>query len=312
MNKQIVHVEPVYKERIWGGTLIKTRFHAQSDVDHIGEMWCVCAMKDNGDNVITELGLCLSEVYKTIPEWFGCRSDKFPIRCTFIDPIEDVSIQVHPNDIYAKTYSNSQGKNEAWYILETETNHSTQLGHKANSKDEFRKLAQSHKWDELLTYIQLNPGDFVDVPYGTVHAIGQNTVVFEIASNADITYRIYDYDRIDIKTGTQRDLHLEKALDVISFPHSERSIIHPESVCINNCLVSNFIDEAGKYTLKRVEVKSVGEFVYSHFYFITIIAGGGSVNGISVTEGNTLLVPQEFGPVTFTGPFIALISSYHD
>jgi len=312
MKKQIVHVEPVYKERIWGGTLIKTRFNGKTDIDRIGELWSVCALKGNGDNMLTELKISLSEAYDQLPEWFNLKSERFPIRCTLMDPIDNLSVQVHPHEAYALKHLNSYGKHEAWYILETGNNHQIQFGHKAKTKEEFISLAKANRWADLLNYEQANAGDFLDVPSGTVHAIGKQMVTFEIARNSDITYRIYDYGRVDVKTGQPRDLHLDQALDVINFPHKEKGPIHPEPVLLEGCKVTTYIDTPGKYTLMKIETENQGKFELNGFYFITAIDGEGKINEILIRQGETLLVPDQFGKITVTGPLTALISSYRD
>lgn len=308
----LIHVEPVYKERIWGGTLIKTRYNGQTDIDRIGELWCVCALKGNGDNRLTELNMSLSEAYERRPELFGIKSEKFPIRCTLMDPIDNLSVQVHPDEATARRNHNSFGKHEAWYILETGSNHRIQFGHHAKTIREFEKLALEKRWDELLHYETVSAGDFLDVPSGTVHAIGKGMVTFEVARNADITYRIYDYDRIDVKTGKPRDLHLAQALTVINAPHHEKGPIHPDPVLIKGCKVTTFIDAPGKYSLLKVQTEAEGRFEFPGFYFITLIEGQGKIQGIPVKMGETYLVPQGSGSIELSGRLSALISTYKD
>ncbi|MEA5026644.1 MAG: hypothetical protein VB012_03175 [Erysipelotrichaceae bacterium] len=312
MKKQIVHVEPLFKERIWGGTQIKSRFYGVTAIDRVGEMWCIAALKGNGDNRLSEINMTLSETYEKIPEWFNCQSEYFPIRCTLMDPIDNLSVQVHPTEEYANRELNSYGKPEAWYIIESKENHSIQFGHKAQTKKEFLELVTNKRWQELLNYVDVKTGDFLDVPAGTIHAIGKNILSFEISRNADITYRIYDYDRLDIKTGLPRDLHLASAMKVLTIPHTEKGPIHPEPVNVNGCMISKLIDEAGKFTLTKIETTDDGEYDNPYFYFITIIHGNGSVNGISVRPGTTLLIPANFGKIKFKDQFTALLSSYHD
>lgn len=201
MKKQIVHVEPIFKERIWGGNQIKTRFHGITDLDPVGEIWSVAALKELGDNHLSELNMSLSEAYTQYPDWFNCSSRNFPIRCTLIDPLAQLSVQVHPDNQYAHQFMNATGKSEAWYIIETKENHKIQFGHTAKQREDFVQLAQTNQWDKLLSYLEVNQGDFLNVPSGTIHAIGKDILAFEISQNADITFRIYDYHRIDKKNG---------------------------------------------------------------------------------------------------------------
>lgn len=310
--KQIFHVEPVYKERIWGGHLIKTRFNGNTPIEPVGELWCVAPFQESGDNVLRELKMDLSEAYEKHPELFNLKSDRFPIRCTLMDPIADLSVQVHPNEKYAMSRHRSYGKDEAWYIVETGSIHHIQFGHHAKSKDELVALIDQKKWKELLHYENVNDGDFIDVPAGTIHAIARNMVTFEIARSSDLTFRIYDYDRIDAKTGRTRELHLMSAKDVISVPHVAQGPIHPQPTLKDGCLVTTFIDVAGKYTLLKVETFDQGSFVYPGFYFMTVIAGEGLVDQISVMPGETLLIPHGYPKVSLSGKMTILISSYRD
>ena len=303
----------LYSKKEFGVELkLKTRFYGKTDIERVGEMWCVAALKGNGDNRLSEIDMTLSEAYEKMPEWFNCQSKHFPIRCTLMDPIDDLSVQVHPTEEYANRKLNSYGKPEAWYIIESKENHSIQFGHKARTKKEFLELATGNRWNELLSYVAVNTGDFLDVPAGTIHAIGKNILSFEISRNADITYRIYDYDRLDIKTGLPRDLHLDSAMKVLTIPHAEKQPIHPKMVYVKGCKISELIDEAGKFTLSKIEIDDYGEYDNPYFYFITIIQGVGSVNGISVSPGTTLLVPADFGKIEFKDKLTALLSSYHD
>ncbi len=312
MKKQIVHVEPIFKERIWGGTQIRTRFNGASDIERLGEMWNIAALKGNGDNPLTEINMTLSEAFEQLPDWFAIKSAKFPIRCTLMDPIDDLSVQVHPTETYANQQLNSYGKPEAWYVIETKGNHAIQYGHKAQTKEEFLQLADADRWTELLDYVDVKPGDFLDVPAGTIHAVGKNILTFEISRNADITYRIYDYGRVDAKTGLSRDLHLDEAMKVLTIPQAKKGPIHPEPILIDGCKISEFIDEPGKFTLRKIETDTLGTYDSPRFYFITTLEGNGSVNGISVQPGTTLLVPDHFGKIELKGKLTAVLSSYRD
>jgi len=312
MKKQIVNVEPVFKERIWGGTQMRTRFHGHTELDRIGEMWSVAALKGNGDNRLSEIDMSLSEAYEKLPDWFDCSSQRFPIRCTLMDPIDNLSVQVHPDDDYAQKNHDSYGKPEAWYFLETKGNHKLLFGHNAQTPEEFRSLAQSGQWDKLLNYVNVNAGDFIYVPAGTLHATGKHMLTFEISRNADVTYRIWDYDRIDVKTGQPRDLHFDQGMDVMNIPFNEKGPIHPTPVLKRNILITSFFDQPGIFTLSKIQTLAGGTFDFPYFYFLTIIDGEGKVDTFNVKPGTTLLIPSGFGDIHLEGKLTGLVSSYHD
>jgi mannose-6-phosphate isomerase len=311
MEKQIVEVLPIYKERIWGGQKIKSYFHGNTDIEPVGEMWNVSALPV-GDCYIPQLKKSLSEVFSTHPSWFECDTKEFPLHCTLIDPIADLSVQVHPTEEYARNVENSMGKPEAWYIIDTPTDAKIQFGHTAKSKEEVIARIKNQEWDQLLSYVHVNKKDFLFVRDGHVHAIGKNVLCFEIARSADVTYRLYDYDRIDKKTGMKRDLHIEKSLDVLAIPHSAPGPYTVSPEYHHGCHIRNYFDEPKVFTFKAIEVENQAQFDFDRFYFLTCIEGEGFVDKQNVHPGKTLLIPHGYGKIDIKGNVILLLSSYRD
>lgn len=312
MDKRIVTVEPVFKERIWGGTRIQNEFNGHTNVEPLGEMWCVAALKGNGDCMLKEIGLTLSEAYKQLPEWFNSRNPEFPIRVTLIDPIDNLSVQVHPGDEYAKMHDNSQGKPEAWYIVDAPADGKIQFGHTAKTRDELANKIHQGKWSELLSYVDAVPGEFLYVPFGTIHAIGENVLTYEVSRSADLTYRVYDYDRVDQKNGLPRDLHQQKSIDVIAVPHTAKGPYRPASVERNGCVITEYFDTPDLFSLLRLEVKTQGTFSYDRFMFLSVLSGNGTIGGLPVQAGTTLLVPDTFKEFELKGTLDVLAASYRE
>lgn len=311
MEKQIVEIRPVFKERIWGGNKIKSYFQGNTDIDPVGEMWNVSALP-SGDCAIPSLNTTLSQLYSDCPDWFKCEQSQLPIHCTLIDPIADLSVQVHPTEMYARKFENSVGKPEAWYIIDAPLNAKIQYGHTAHTKEEVKERISRGEWDLLLSYVEVKKKDFLFVPDGHVHAIGKNVLCFEIARNADITYRLYDYDRIDKKTGKKRDLHVEKSLDVLAIPHRAPGPYTVPEVLINGCRIRNYFDQPNVFTFASIEVDKEGTFFFDRFYFLTCIEGEGNVNEHSIHPGMTLLIPDGYGKIKIKGNVTLLLSSYRD
>lgn len=311
MNKKIVEVSPVFKERIWGGNKIKSYFHGNTDINPVGEMWNVSALS-SGDCYVPTLNKSLSQVFFDHPEWFECKTSEFPIHCTLIDPIADLSVQVHPTEEYARTYEHSMGKPEAWYIIDAPQQAKIQFGHTAQTKAEAIERIKNNEWDQLLNYVEAKKKDFLFVPDGHVHAIGKNVLCFEIARSADVTYRLYDYDRIDKKTGKKRDLHIEKSLDVLTIPHEAPGpyTVLPEDV--GGCQIRSYIDQPQVFTFKSIEVMKEGKFTFDRFYFLTCIEGEGKIDDLNVRPGTTLLIPDGYGNIDIKGKVTLLLSSYRD
>ncbi|MBP9743421.1 MAG: class I mannose-6-phosphate isomerase [Burkholderiales bacterium] len=196
---QLFFLNPVFKERIWGGTKLYDNFNFPIPSMHTGECWAISAHK-NGETTLKNgefAGYPLSQIWREQPQLFG--NDKavgeFPLLIKILDANADLSVQVHPDDIYARKMENDRGKNECWYILDAKPDAKIIYGHKAASIDNFKQLALSGKWTELLTTLTVKPGDFFDVPTGTVHAIGSGILILEVQQSSDTTYRLYDYDR---------------------------------------------------------------------------------------------------------------------
>jgi mannose-6-phosphate isomerase len=224
---------PILKDKIWGGTKLNTIFGKESESDKLGESWELSGHE--GDESIVTNGFLegnslteLIEIYMgelvgdKIFDEFGL---SFPLLFKLIDAEEDLSIQVHPNDEVAAERHNSFGKTEMWYVIDAEPASEMIIGFaKDCNKDEYLDALEADKVESLLHKVPVTKGDVLFIPAGTVHSIGKGIVVAEIQESSDLTYRIYDFKRLD-ENGNERELHTELALDVINFSASE----HPKT-----------------------------------------------------------------------------------
>lgn len=214
----MLKLKPIYLEKIWGGNKIASvtgNFHLSNP---IGEMLTASAISSH-DCLIENHHLTLSQIWSNHPEWFNNHPEKqFPLLIKIIEAKADLSIQVHPNDEYAKIHENNQkGKSECWFILETENEpQKIVLGHNASSGDHLKLLVDKKKWEELLTIQEIKKNDVIDLQPGILHAIKAGTLLYELQQASDITYRVYDYDRLE--NNQLRPLHIKQALDVITSP----------------------------------------------------------------------------------------------
>src|SRR5690554_5282338 len=210
--KDIVFLEPIFKSAIWGGEKLKSIFGYDIPNDHTGECWAISAHK-NGDCLIASgqyKGKTLSWLWDNHRELFGnIQGDVFPLLIKIIDAKADLSIQVHPDDKYAMVNENgSLGKTECWYILDCDEDAKIVIGHNARNKDELKAMIKDNRWQELIKLKPIKKGDFFQINPGTVHAIKGGTVLLETQQSSDVTYRLYDYDRLD--NGKPRELHINK------------------------------------------------------------------------------------------------------
>jgi mannose-6-phosphate isomerase len=221
-NSKLLKFNTVLKERLWGGYDL-AKIYNQDTEQKIGEAWILSGHRE-GQTVVTQgafKGKMLNDLYLNNKELFGDSNyDKFPLLIKILDAQDDLSVQVHPDDTYAKTYYNDYGKNECWYILDAQTNSKIIYGHHAKSKLEFSSLIDANRWDQLLNHIPVKPGDFFYVPVGTVHAIGRGIKIFELQQSSDVTFRLYDYNRLD-NQGKQRKLHINESLNVINYDYND-------------------------------------------------------------------------------------------
>jgi len=262
---------PILKEKIWGGTKLVTKLHKKSTLKNLGESW---ELSDIDDNVsVVSNGILkgktlreLLETYKT--ELIGVNNysrfgNSFPLLIKFIDAKEDLSVQVHPNDEIAKKMHNSYGKTEMWYIMQADAGSKLIVGFsKEITPDQYLNYVAENKISSILNYENVKAGDVFFIEPGTVHTIGAGILLAEIQQTSDITYRIYDWDRVDDK-GNPRALHTDLAVEAINFSDKFRAK-HQYSTYINSLntivkceyFITNFIHVVGEKELDYAESDS--------------------------------------------------------
>lgn len=270
----ILKLHPIFLDKMWGGTKLGAMYNHEST--KIGECWGI-----SGHELYSNLvedgkfkAKSLRELYSTNRELFGnYQNNDFPILVKYIDAMKDLSIQVHPNDKYALRYEISNGKEECWYILETKPDANIIIGHSANSKKELQNIIKNDNIIDFVNFHKVNANDYFYIPAGTVHAICEGTFLLEVSQSSDITYRLYDYKRMD--NGKRRDLHIIKALDVITVPDSKVIKDHRKKYFTFE-IISNF----GKNTIKADQYGD----------YISILAGRGFVGNYQTKAGDFFMV----------------------
>ncbi len=249
--------QPVYSYRIWGGDKLKTVLNKNYKEDSIGESWEISDVSENETEVAEGFlkGQTLKQLIKKFKgDFVGNKvydifGNDFPLLIKFIDAKTPLSIQVHPSNALAKERHNSFGKNEMWYVMQAEDEAELIVGFNQKfEKEVYVKHLNNGTLTEILNIEKVKKGDAFYIPTGRVHAIGAGVLLAEIQQTSNITYRIYDYDRIDAKTGEKRELHTDLAIDAIDF---------------------NFYDSyKTNYTNK---INSSSELVYSPYFKTNII-----------------------------------------
>ena len=310
-TRPILFLNPVFKEMIWGGNQLAEKFGYEIPSDKTGECWAVSA-HPNGDCTVREgeyAGRKLSELFKEEPELFGSLPlDRFPLLIKIIDAKADLSIQVHPDDAYAKVHENgSLGKTECWYILDCPEDATLVVGHNAGSREELKEMIDQKRWSELIREVPVKKGDFIQINPGTVHAIKGGLMILETQQNSDITYRVYDYDRLS--NGKPRELHVQQSIDVITVPapSAEDSVSHAADLPANTM---NELIACDYYKVYKLTVTEPVSFEQEHpFLIMSVIEGEGLVNGQMIRKGDHFILPSGFGKVDLQGDMTLIASS---
>lgn len=219
-------LRPSGKDYLWGGSRLNDEFEKNIDLTPLAETWECSTHPDGPSYVVGGAfdGQELAEVLRAHPEYLGERhkgENTLPILIKFIDAKKDLSVQVHPTDAYAQEHENGQlGKTEMWYVLDAGREARLVYGLKQNcTKAEMRRAIADGTVMKYLQKVPIHKDDLFFIQAGTVHAIGAGALVAEIQENSNLTYRLYDYDRVG-KDGKKRELHIDKALDVANLKSS--------------------------------------------------------------------------------------------
>lgn len=318
MNDEPIFLEPIYKDYIWGGKKLKNIFNKKvNNKECTAESWEISTNK-SGESIIKNgeyKGKTLAEIYnkkELRKEIFGTKCEnleEFPILVKFIDANECLSVQVHPDNEYAKKNENSQGKTEMWYILECEKEAQIICGIKEGTNiEELKNKIKENKITEILNYINVKKGDAIYIPAGTIHALLGKTLVAEIQQNSNITYRVYDWQRRD-KEGKPRELHIKKALEVIKTEKKPQIRNIQENIEKANIVKTEFFTTNKINITKEYEEQVLGET----FIAINVIEGNGKIKinnkSYDIKKGDSFIIPANVQKYSIQGR-IELLQSY--
>lgn len=303
----ILKLTPVFKDVIWGGKLLKNFGYEQAS-DTAGECWGISAHK-SGDCTIANgefAGKTLSWLWDNHRELFGnIEGDVFPLLIKILGARDDLSIQVHPDDEYAAVNENGAlGKTECWYILDCDEGATIVIGHNAKDKEELADMINNGKWSELIREVPIHKGDFFQINPGCLHAIKGGTLLIETQQSSDVTYRVYDYDRL--QNGKLRELHVKQSIDCIEAPHKDFD--EPIRVSEEENVTKTVLVKCPCYTLEKWDVAGTTVMnLEKPFVNVSIIEGSGTINGMEVSKGDHMLVTVN-EKCDMEGQFTAMIS----
>lgn len=295
--------QPIYKEKLWGGQKIKSMLGKDfGTLPNCGESWELSGVAGdvsvvaNGPLAGNDLNKLLADAGEDLmgKRVYAASPTEFPLLIKFLDANDDLSIQVHPNDEQAKAMHGCLGKTEMWYILQADADAKLIAGFNKNtSREEYQERLANKRLKEILNEEQVAAGDVFFIPAGRVHTIGKGILLAEIQQTSDVTYRIYDFDRVDAN-GQNRALHTAQALEVIDFKKHE----HYKSIYTNhqnqvNQLVSDVYFETNKLQLTQPIKRDLRQL--DSFIIYICIEGSGSISAggtlVTLQQGETVLIP---------------------
>ena len=306
----LLEFKEISKEVIWGGNTLASLYSKPFDKNKaIGESWEICDLPNDNNIVVNgELkGRTLSSLVKEYgTKLLGTKfkEDYFPLLIKLIDARDKLSIQVHPDEEYAIKRHNKHGKNEMWYVMNTDGDAKLLIGLKENFTKEDLKNALNDKKniEDMFNYFDIKAGDAFYIPNGCIHAILGNSVIAEIQTPSDVTYRLYDWNRVD-KNGKSRELHIEDSFNVIkdinaySLKSDKKNKFKDASLEINT-VFSNEYFTTEEYIVKDSFSSKTND---ESFEIIIVIDGNGIIksnidnNIVNLYSGKTVLIPASLG-----------------
>ncbi|MEI0602867.1 type I phosphomannose isomerase catalytic subunit [Brachyspira alvinipulli] len=306
----LLEFKEISKEVIWGGNTLASLYSKPFDKNKaIGESWEICDLPNDNNIVINgELrGRTLSSLVKEYgTKLLGTKfkEDYFPLLIKLIDARDKLSIQVHPDEEYANKRHNKHGKNEMWYVMNTDSDAKLLIGLKENFTKEDLKNALNDKKniEDMFNYFDIKAGDAFYIPNGCIHAILGNSVIAEIQTPSDVTYRLYDWNRVD-KNGKSRELHIEDSFNVIKDINayrlkSDKKNKFKDALLEINTIFSNEYFTADEYIVKNNFSSKTND---ESFEIIIVADGNGIIksnindNIINLHSGKTVLIPASLG-----------------
>ena len=299
-SREPIFLEPVFQEKIWGGDRLRTSFGYDIPSGHTGECWAISGHPGGDCRIKGRSGQTLGGLWREERALFGgLAGEGFPLLVKLLDAREDLSIQVHPDDSYARLHENgASGKTECWYILDCDPDATIIIGHHARSPRELREMVEGKRWGELLREVPVRPGDFFQIDPGCVHSIRGGTLLLETQQSSDVTYRFYDYDRLS--EGRPRPLHIEESLAVTQSPFRPREL-RPQTRREGDALVTELV-RCPCYTVYRAVLDGrVQRDWDAPVVNISVLDGRGALDGTPVERGDHLLLPAGYGTMTLEG-----------
>lgn len=311
---EILKLRPCGKDYLWGGTRLRENFGKKIDMTPLAETW-ECSVHPDGQSVVTNgifKSWTLADVLKQHPGYLGTKvkNGELPVLVKFIDAQENLSVQVHPDDDYAQAHEGDNGKTEMWYVIDAEEGASLIYGfrHKVTEKI-LREAVKTGTLDKHLQKVKVHKGDTYFVPAGTVHGIGAGILIAEIQENSNVTYRVYDYDRVD-KNGKKRKLHFDKAVQVMNMDVAPDVKQNPRIIKYYPGCSRELLCRSKYFEVERIQATKGFSFSVREesFQVLMCLDGHGQVETVDAVQGpvqfskgETMFLPAGIGRCVVVG-----------
>ncbi len=313
-------LKPAFKDYIWGGNRLRKDFDMETPFDKTAEAWVLSCHPD-GENEIENgpfAGRTLSDLLahegKAYCGTHAQAFDFFPVLIKLIDARDDLSVQVHPSDAYALEHEHQYGKTEAWYILDCDEGAEIVYGFKCDlTKEQFRAAIENNTLLDCVNRVRVKPGDLFFIAAGTLHAICKGILLAEVQQNSNVTYRVYDYGRL--QNGKPRELHIEKALDVTNLQRLDCSGAPQGTPTQADGYTETPLTSCDLFTVRRLDVEEAARLHVDETSFVSLVAIAG--NGVlchgdtvlTLYQGESIFLPAGLGDVEILGKVSVLATS---
>ncbi len=319
MKKYPLKLSYTAKTALWAGKRLKEEFGKQSEHDTVSETWELSVRENEMSYILNgeAKGISLREYFERTG--YSCvspsftREERFPLLVKLIDAADVLSVQVHPDDAYAAEVENDSGKTEMWYIVDACEGAELVYGLKDGiTREDFARAVREKRISDVIKKVPVKKGEAYFIPSGMLHAIGAGILIAEIQQNSDLTYRVYDFDRVG-KDGKLRPLHVEKALDVTR-PYSADEI---NAVCYSRgteCEEGKLLAASEYFKVRYLKIDGNAELAASEQSFVSLLCVGGEGcmefggETYPLNKGDSYFLPAGMGDFCVCGDAELIIS----
>lgn len=313
-------LRPVGKDYLWGGNRLNEDFAKNIDLQPLAETW-ECSTHPDGPSTVASgpfAGRLLTDVLREHPEYLGShprtREGQLPVLIKLIDARQDLSVQVHPSDAYARAHEHGQlGKTEMWYVLDAVGDAKLVYGfNRPIDRQTLRKSLENGTVEQYLQKVRIHKDDVFYIEAGTVHAIGAGALIAEIQESSNLTYRMYDYGRLD-KDGKPRALHIDRALDVANLaggaePRQPMRVLRYTPGCASELLCRCRYFAVERLLINTERIRTMAQFATgSNTFQVLLCVDGCGVafpqggQALPFFRGDCLFVPADSVPIGLHG-----------